>query len=768
MFNKKGIQRFLSLSVILTMIISVCFGILPSVPLKAAAKPALNKTSANVLIGKSVKLKLKKKVGKAKINWKSKNKKIAKVNKNGKVTGVKKGNTKITAAVSVKGKKYRLNSKIKVIQKAKSFRITYSNGKTASPVQLKTGQQLKLTAKMTSPKSSNDFITSWKSNNGNAVSVNKNGKITALNPGEATITATAFGKSKASIAVNVTQNGIILSAPPHKESPSPTPTFDPGKKEFLYSTDFEEALDGFGARGNGRAVRVDTAAQSGKYSLHVSGRTNPWHGTQMNATNLLKTGNKYYVRSYVKQDTGSVQTLKISLQCDFQDGSGSTYPKVAELECQSGEWTLVEGYVDMLESPSQTQLYFEMPSNATADFYVDNISVWWDSEVVIVPLETAPPLSGKLKEAYQGLFTIGTAVTGRQLTNANDVNMLNHVVEQYDSITMENEMKPSAILGNRATFEDNSFDRSTLPESYKETTVPKLNFSTVDQCLAAAQSKGLKMRGHTLVWHSQTPSWFFKVDYSDSQPLVSKEVMDARMEFYIKSVMTHVQTKYPDIVYAWDVCNEVFTNDGSNSYDTALRGSNPGAAGESSNWYSIYQSDEFIINAFQYASEVKDENVSLFYNDYNEYMPSKTDNIVTLATKLYEKGTIDGIGMQSHIDLTYPSAEEVKEAIDKFAAIGDGALEIQLTELDVTLNFFGGTSGTFEKQTAYYRDLMHMLVKAKRDEHINITNVTLWGFYDEMSWRREFTPLLLNYTRGIGFTEKGAFKEVLNAPTLAE
>ncbi|MDR1699691.1 MAG: endo-1,4-beta-xylanase [Lachnoclostridium sp.] len=683
-------KKFLSILLTLVMITATWIGIGTYPTAEAAAKPKLNKSSINIKVGKSKKLKLKKKIRGAKIKWKSNNAKIAKVNNKGKVTGMKKGNTKIIARVSVRAKKYRLSCKVKVTK------VTKQVSETPAPL-----------------------VT----------------PVSSLSP-------TPSPAVTPSASVN-----------------SPTPSSSP---ELLFAYDFESGTDGFGGR-NATVSRVNTAAYSGNYSLFVTGRSSTWNGVQMDSSNFMEMGNKYFVSGYVKQDTGSDQTIKMSLEYSFE-GGGNSWPSIGEQVCKSGEWTLIEGYVAIETAPSMIRLYFEVPSSSTAEFYVDKVSCWWDSEVEI---DFNPP-NGSLSEAYKDLFTIGTAITAAQLTNASEQDKLDHVLEQYTSITMENEMKPDYVLRSRPIFEDASFDRSTLPEDYTDEQVPNLNFATIDSCLAAAQENNLKMRGHTLIWHSQTPAWFFKEDYSTNQSanFVSKSVMNARMEFYIKTVLEYVQTNYPGVIYAWDVCNEVFTNDGVLPYENALRGGNPDAS-ETSNWYRIYQSDEFVINAFTYAKRYKEDGVSLFYNDYNEYMPDKTDNIVTLATKLHDLDLIDGIGMQSHIDLSYPSVEEVKTAIDRFAAIGDGALEIQLTELDVTMNFNEATGGTFELQTEYYSELMKMLVRAKRDEGINITNVTFWGFYDEMSWRSSNTPLLLNYIPSLGFTQKGAFASVLNAPTEA-
>ncbi len=333
-------------------------------------------------------------------------------------------------------------------------------------------------------------------------------------------------------------------------------------------------------------------------------------------------------------------------------------------------------------------------------------------------------VSSTLKDAYADRFSMGAAVNLRQLENPVD---LQHIVSQYNSITLENEMKPEAILGGgTAQLVDKSAAEFPVPESYQEAQIPKLNFATVDKAMEIAKNNGLKMRGHTLVWHSQTPAWFFREGYSANGKLVTKEVMDARMEFYIQQVLGHVQTKYPGLVYAWDVVNEAFENDGNAVYEKGLR--------VGSNWYSIYKDDSFIFSAFRYARKYQEQGVAMFYNDFNEYIVTKTDNICALATRLKAEGLIDGIGMQAHLDIGFPTVEQIGAAVDKFSALG---LQIQLTEVDVTIS----RPDLFGMQGEFYQNMFTMLA-TKKQNGANITNVTFWGLDDSVSWRGNRTPLL--------------------------
>ena len=277
-------------------------------------------------------------------------------------------------------------------------------------------------------------------------------------------------------------------------------------------------------------------------------------------------------------------------------------------------------------------------------------------------------------------------------------------------------MKPDAILGGYANQISVSTAKSLgyyIPSGYTESTVPKLNFDTVDKVMKICYENGLGMRAHTLVWHSQTPSWFFKYGYSSSNGYVSQSMMNARMEFYIKSVMNHVySSQYGSCVYAWDVVNEY------------LHASNSG-------WQSIYggvnTSPAFVKKAFQYAYECLEyfgltNKVSLFYNDFNTYM--EVNDIITMINYINSgKKICNGVGMQSHVGTTFPSVDYYASALQSFVNAG---FEVQITELD-----FSSSSSSDQANYAY--NLMKKVNSIKKAGG-NITGVTLWGISDDVSW----------------------------------
>jgi len=357
------------------------------------------------------------------------------------------------------------------------------------------------------------------------------------------------------------------------------------------------------------------------------------------------------------------------------------------------------------------------------------------------PMGTNLPEGITLKNTYGKTFgNLGTCINSFQMS---DLTVWELLQNQYSSITMENEMKPDAILGGsptKLTVEDAKELGYVIPENYKEEVVPKLNFYYTDRAIELCVKYDLGLRGHTLVWHSQTPSWFFRENYDRNGALVSPEVMDARLEFFIRSVMGHVyDNENGTVLYSWDVVNEFIHSDGVG-------------------WQEVYGQEEgfkaeFVKKAFRIADDVLKQygirdQVSLMYNDYGTY------GIITQVLELLEfinsDGKIcDGVGMQSHLsDDDDPHPIKYIAAMKKFLEAG---YEVQVTELDV-----GSTNETY--QANYYYDLMKKILQLKQ-EGANITGITLWGLADTNSWRASEKPLLYKTLK----IQKPSYYKVLEA-----
>lgn len=335
--------------------------------------------------------------------------------------------------------------------------------------------------------------------------------------------------------------------------------------------------------------------------------------------------------------------------------------------------------------------------------------------ILLLPIQAhAAQTTQTLRSTYGSTYGhVGTCINYSQLTNQS---VLNHVKSQYNSITLENEMKPDSLLGGYANKISVSQAKSMgyyIPDNYKESTVPKINFDTVDKVMKICYENGIGMRAHTLVWHSQTPQWFFKNEYSASNGYVSQSVMDARMEFYIKTVMNHVySSSYGSCVYAWDVVNEYFhaTNSG---------------------WEAVYgkcgNRPAFVKRAYQYAYDCLDYyglsgKVSLFYNDFNTYM--EVNDVITMINYINsDKKLCNGVGMQSHVGTTFPSVDYYTQALKSFVNAG---FEVQITELDTS-------SKSSSDQANYVYQLMKNVNSIKKSGG-NISGITLWGISDDVSW----------------------------------
>lgn len=305
-----------------------------------------------------------------------------------------------------------------------------------------------------------------------------------------------------------------------------------------------------------------------------------------------------------------------------------------------------------------------------------------------------------LKEAFDGDFKVGVTTTSGYLSEEDRVTQIK---ENFNSITMENEMKPESLLD----WEGSEKSKDGMPAIKEE---------TLEKALKAAQEAGIPLRGHTLVWHSQTPEWFFSKKYDPSKGYVDKATMKKRMESYIKQVLSYCKENYPGVVYAWDVVNEAVGDDGN--YRTE------------SMWYETYGDFSYITDAFTFARKYAEEGTKLFLNDYNEYMAQKRDLLYAKVVELHDAGLLDGVGMQSHWDMDFPSVDLFETALEKYASI-DG-IEIQLTEIDMHNN--DDSEEGLKKQAERYKEFFDVITKMKREGTANITSVTFWGLKDGESW----------------------------------
>ena len=307
--------------------------------------------------------------------------------------------------------------------------------------------------------------------------------------------------------------------------------------------------------------------------------------------------------------------------------------------------------------------------------------------------EEQPTTEKGLKDYYAGYFPVGVAVGARQLQGAEAA----LIREQFNSVTPENAMKMGPIHP-----EENRYF-----------------WTDADAIVNFAQQHKLRVRGHNLLWHEQTPRWLFK---NADGSRVSKDELLRRLHDHIFAVVQ----RYKGKIYAWDVVNEAISD-------------NPREFLRNSEWYQIC-GDEFIAKAFEYA-HAADPQAVLFYNDYNTERPEKRARIYKLLKQLQDAHVpIHGVGLQGHWSLQEPTEPELRQALDQYAALG---LQVQITELDVSIYPWekerrakradesdAYTPALEQQQAAQYK----MFFRVFRDYKKVLTGVTFWNVSDQYSW----------------------------------
>lgn len=482
--------------------------------------------------------------------------------------------------------------------------------------------------------------------------------------------------------------------------------------KVIYSTDFEGDSFDFTRRGEDETLELTTEqAHGGSQSLCVSTRAENWNGPQLALDNLIEANTEYVVNAYAM--TPWYATLTLSMQ--YTDADGNIHYGNILGQVSQGEWAAYENV--KFSFPADTTdwyLYFEA-SDANVNIYLDDFTI---TEAPEVELEDITSLA----DVYRPYFKIGTAIMASNLSSKPFMGL----VEKHfnESITFGNELKPDFVLDKAATL-------AYMEANDGDQTNPQISLTNAKALLNYCRDNNIPVRGHTLVWHSQTPDWFFKENFSDDGDWVSKEVMIQRMENYIKNVMEALAEQYPTVnFYAWDVVNEAWTDGGQ----PRTAGSNNTSTGNSA-WVQVFGDNSFIEYAFKFARQYAPEGCKLYYNDYNEYIDGKTNAICEMATDLKAKGLIDGIGMQSHLATNFPSAAQYKKALEKFATLG---LDIQVTELDITTS--DTSEAGLETQAQVYSDIMDALVEYSD----SISAVVFWGVTDDQSWRASQLPLLFD------------------------
>ena len=717
----------------------------------ARRKIALSKKSVTMTVGQKKTIRIKNAKGK-RIKWSIKKKSIASYKKSGKyavkLTAKKKGTTTLTCKVkNGKWKSYRCKVKVK--------KATLVRTPVATNDVVKTTEKPSSTAVVTMPSVPTQTPTDGQDK------PQEPEKTPTATPTE---TPTAKPTATPTVTPTVTPTAKPTATPTAKPTATPTatPAGEFAEKTYL-STGFEDGTDGFTGRGAAK-VAVASGGRSGN-CLSVTGRMSTWNGAELNVTDSIVKGATYSISVWVKQTTDSDQKVKLS--ANLTVSGQSSYPAIKdETTLKSGVWTKIEGTYEVPESFSKLTFYVEGPSG-NFDFLVDDLTI---TQTTAGKEPFNPEGLTSIKDTYSGIFErMGNVVSyntswnnGYQMQSDDTMKFVKH---HFNSYTLENELKPEQVLSNWSGTISVSEAKNlgyVIPDGYTESTVAKLNFDSVDKILEIANNYGIQMRGHVMQWHQQTSPRFFHEGYDANNDIVTKAVMDKRIEFYIRTVMKHVMDKEKSLtgkagslVYCWDITNE-YTHRTNQPSDTT--------------WVDVYGDmglkPTYVKKAYEVAyDELKQyglqKDITLFYNDYNEY--DVADEIVELINYINEgeeTNICGGIGMQSHITVSYPSLEKYGTAVDKFLATG---LQVQVTELDIGIS----DTQTEEDLAQHYSDIMKLLISKQknRDKTVNargITGVTVWGLYDAISWRKPTSCLLFGESLE---DPKPAFYSFLEAAT---
>ena len=328
--------------------------------------------------------------------------------------------------------------------------------------------------------------------------------------------------------------------------------------------------------------------------------------------------------------------------------------------------------------------------------------------------ETAPATADSLKAAFGRHFAVGAAIPGANLSDAEKALLFRH----FGTVTPENCLKPQPVHPDEGRYA----------------------FGPGDALVAMARANGLTVNGHTLVWHSQCPDWFF---VEDGRPAGRDRVLK-RMREHIAAVAGH----YAGQVASWDVVNEAI-DDG------------PGYL-RRSKWLAAI-GEEFIAEAFLAARQA-DPKAELIYNDYGIEGGGKREKTLRLIRDLKQrKAPVTGVGIQGHWSLDHLPLQALEEAIVAYHAEG---MKVAITELDIDVvtrsapgadvgarekgagdPFADGLPPEVQKRLADRYAQLFALFQKHRDK---ISRVTFWGLHDGRSWlntwsrRRTNHPLLFD------------------------
>ncbi len=492
---------------------------------------------------------------------------------------------------------------------------------------------------------------------------------------------------------------------------SSTPDQDDLDQSGLIS-DFEDGTkQGWVARNGSDAIEVtaaDNHTVDGASSL-LTGASSQYQGPLLDVLGNMHKGHIYELSVWVKMAPGQ-ESSRIRLS--VQSGSDGPYTNVSANETITDqEWVQLKGQYTLATNATVLNAYVELadePGEVRA-FYIDDFTLTHVGSVTPPPpIQTDIP---SLREVYADYFKIGAAVENTHLSGSQKELLDYH----YNSLVAENVMKPEYMSKSVGDYNwENGDVLANYVRAYNEANDTKFD-----------------LRFHTLVWHSQGSDWMLKDNQGNwlEPNAENKQLVLERMTDYIHAAVE----RYGDIITDWDVVNEVIDPGRPNGM-------------RDSHWYRITGKD-FIRTAFIETRKALDANGyegKLYINDYSTHNPQKRDFLYDLVVTLKAEGVpIDGVGHQTHINITGPSIQQISDSIKKF---GQAGFDNQITELDISV--YTNNSDSYDtvpeeilvKQGYRYKELFDEFIrldemgKTEANPEGWISNVTLWGIADNHTW----------------------------------
>jgi len=337
---------------------------------------------------------------------------------------------------------------------------------------------------------------------------------------------------------------------------------------------------------------------------------------------------------------------------------------------------------------------------------------------VTPPLVTTPPpappqptgfepTAGQFKNTFAANFQIGAAIQDNQILDADQDSQI--LKDQFNSISAEYQMKADIIAPTEGVF---------------DWTVP-------DAMVQFAEDNGMVVRGHALLWHRSTPDYFL-------------QGTPAEVRTKLENYVTEVVSRYRGRIFAWDVVNEVITDDDSAS-DPYRR----------SNWWEASGGNADYIDWAFNAARAADPGCLLFINEYSTRFAGKRGRYIRVIRDMLDRGVpVDGVGHQMHLTVE-TQANDALAAIDAIDSQFMGLVQ-HVTELDVSL--YPDPGSCFDDQTGcradYGSNIPDSVLRAQAElyrdlfngftERSSITSVSTWGISDEQSWLNSFPIVRTN------------------------